>query len=96
VFDFGNIEQLFAFFAVVGLLAVCINYNKIGTAKVLMLGLLCFFLSASPIIKRMTAVPIELFNLLAFIIPTTSFTLFYIASLFFGCRQYYQTKSGSN
>jgi hypothetical protein len=96
LFDFGNIDQIFAFFAIVGLVIICINHNKIRTSKVLTLDLLCFLLLASPIIRRMTAVPIELFNYLAFIIPTTSFALFYIASLFFGCRQYSQIKAGSS
>ena len=95
LFDFGNIDQLFAFFAIVGLATICINHNKTRTLKVLILDLLCFFLLASPIVRRMTAVPIELFNYLAFIIPTSSFALFYAASLFFGCRQYSQIKAGS-
>ena len=95
LFDFGNTNQLFAFFAVVGLVTISINHNKIRTARVLTLDLLCLFLLASPVIRRMTAVPIELFNYLAFIIPTTSFVLFYTASLFFGCKQYSQIKAGS-
>ena len=96
LFDFGNIDQLFAFFAVVGLVTICINHNKTRTAKLLALDLLCFFLLISPLIRRMTAVPIELFNYLAFIIPTTLFVSFYIASLFFGCKQYSQLKTGSS
>ena len=96
LFDFGNIDQLFAFFAVVGLVTICINHNKTRTAKLLTLDLLCFFLLMSPLIRRMTAAPIELFNYLAFIIPTTLFVSFYIASLFFGCKQYSQLKTGSS
>ena len=96
LFDFGNIDQLFAFFAVVGLVTICINHNKTRTAKLLALDLLCFFLLISPLIRRMTAVPIELFNYLAFIIPTTLFVSFYTASLFFGCKQYSQLKTGSS
>jgi len=94
LFDFGNIDQLFAFLAVVGLVTICINHNKPRTSKVLTLDLLCFFLLASPLIWRMTVVPLELFNYLAFIIPTTLFALFYPASLFFGCRQYSKIKAG--
>ena len=95
LFDFGNLDQLFAFFAVVGLVTICVNHNKTRTAKVLTFDFLCFLLLASPIIRRMTAVPIELFNYLAFIIPITSFTLFYAASLFFSCNQYSQIKAVS-
>lgn len=96
LFDFGNIDQLFAFFAMVGFVVVCINRNKTRTAKVWALDLLCFLLLASPIVKRMTAVPIELFNYLGFIIPTATFVLFYLASLFFGYRQYSQFKASSS
>ena len=93
LFNFCNIDQLFAFLAVVGLTIICLNHNKIRTSKVLTFDLICFFLLASPIIRRTTAVPIELFNYLAFIIPTALFALFYTASLFFGCRQYSKTKT---
>jgi len=93
LFDFGNVDQLFAFLAVVGLVTICINQNKTRTSKILALDLLCFFLLASPLVRRMTTVPIELFNYLAFIIPTTLFGLFYMASLFFGCRQYSQIRA---
>jgi|SRR5687768_13156888 len=96
LFDFGNIDQLFSLFAVIGLLIICINHNKTRTVKVLTLDLLCFFLLASPLVSRMTRVPIELFNYLAFIIPTTLFVSFYTVSLFFGCKQYSQVKTGSS
>jgi hypothetical protein len=36
----------------------------------------------------MTAVPIQLFNYLAFIIPTTIFCLLYIVSLYHSVRLY--------
>ena len=94
LFDFGNFDQLFAFLAIVGLTIIFVNYNKVRTAKVLAIDLLCFSLLASPLVRRMTAVPIELFNYLSFIIPTTLFVLFYAASLFFGCRQYSRIKAG--
>jgi hypothetical protein len=94
LFDFGNIDQLFAFLAIAGLTIICINQNKMRTSKVLMVDILCFFLLASPIVRRMMAVPIELFNYLAFIIPTILFALFYTASLFFGCREYSKIKAG--
>lgn len=96
LFDFGNIDQLFALLAVVGLVTICINHNKTRTSKVLLLDLLCFLLLASPLVGRMAVVPLELFNYLAFIIPTSLFTLFYTVSLFFGCRQYSQVKAGSS
>ena len=96
LFDFGNIDQTFAFIAVVSLTIICINHNKIRTAKLLALDLLCFVLLASPLARRMSVVPLELFNYLALIIPITLFTLFYTASLFVGCIQYSRIKAGSS
>lgn len=96
LFDFGNLDQLFSFLAIVGLVIICFNHNKPRTSKVLTLDLICFLLLASPLVRRMTAVPIELFNYLAFIIPTALFTLFYTASLFLGYRQYSQVKTSSS
>ena len=96
LFDFGNFDQLFAFLAVTGLLIIYINRNKKRTPKILTLDILCFVLLSSPLFRRMTAVPIELFNYLAFIIPTTLFALFYTASLFFGCKQYSQLNKSSS
>ena len=96
LFDFGNVDQLFAFLAIAGLVIIYINQNKTRTLKILTLDLLCFFLLASPLVRRMTAVPIEVFDYLAFIIPTTLFALFYTTSLFFGCRQYSRIKTSSS
>lgn len=94
LFDFGNIDQLFAFLAIAGLTIICVNHNKLRTSKVLMVDIVCFILLTSPIIRRMSVVPIEFFNYMAFIIPTTLFALFYTASWFFACKQYAQIKSG--
>lgn len=90
LFDFGNLDQPFAFFGVLGLTISFLTFNSIRTLKILMLDIICFMLLASPIIRRMTTVPIELFNYLAFIIPTTMFGLFYIFSLFCSVKQYRQ------
>ena len=87
LFDFGNIDQIFAFFAIVGLTICFIKINSTRTLKIVMLDILCFVLLASPIVRRMTVVPLEKFNYLAFIIPTTCFVLFYFISIFFSVRQ---------
>jgi hypothetical protein len=87
LFQLGNIDQLFAFLAVFGLIWTFVNRSRERTARVLALDIVCFLLLASPIVRRMTAVPIELFNYLAFIIPVTLFVLFFAASLFASCRQ---------
>jgi len=92
LFDFGNIDQFFAFWGVIGLTITFINLNKNRTWKILLIDIACFFLLASPLVRRMTAIPIEKFNYLAFIIPTTTFCLFYIFSLCFSFRQHFQNQ----
>lgn len=88
LFAFGSIDQLFALLASVGLVMIWNNHRKIRTAKILAVDIVCFFLLISPFVWRMTEVPIGLFSYMAFIIPATLFVLFYIAALFFGCKQY--------
>ena len=92
LFDFGNIDQLFAFLGVIGLTITFINRNKNRTLTILLIDIICFLLLASPLVRRMTAIPIEKFNYLAFIIPTTIFGLFYIFSFYFSVRQYFSNQ----
>ena len=88
MFDFGNIDQLYAFLGVMGLIISFVTFNSTRTFKTLFLDIISFMLLASPLIRRLTTIPIEKFNYLAFIIPTTIFGLFYIFSLYFSFRQY--------
>jgi uncharacterized membrane protein len=88
VFYFGTIDQLFAILAVAGLVIIFKNRNKSRTLKILLMDLLCFILLAAPIIGRLTAVPLALFNYNAFIIPTGIFVLGYLVSLVFSWMQY--------
>ena len=90
--DFGNPDQIFAFIGVLGLTICFITFTSTRTLKILVLDIICFMLLASPIVRRLTAVPVELFNYLSFIIPTIIFGLFYIFSLYFSIRQYFQNK----
>ena len=92
LFDFGNPDQLFAFLAVIGLTIIFIKLNSARTVKTILLDIGCFVLLASPIVRRLRVVPIEKFNYLAFIIPTTIFTVFYLVSIYFSIRQYLQTQ----
>ena len=89
-FDFGNLDQIFAVLAIVGLVISIATRNSIRTPKNLLLDILCFGLLASPLVRRMTVVPLEKFNYLAFTIPTTIFVLFYLLSICFSVRQYQQ------
>ena len=80
--NFWNLDQLFSFLAVIAFVIILLNRKDEETNKRLMLDLICFLLLASPIIGRLVGVPIEMFNYLAFIIPTTLFFLLYSASVF--------------
>jgi hypothetical protein len=73
VFDFGNIDQLFAIFGVIG---IGINLSKWKNNK--LLTIVSFALMLSPIISRLKQVPIEMFDYLAFEIPLTIFIIGYL------------------
>lgn len=88
LFDFGNIDQLFAFLAVIGLIISYTTVNSLRTSKILICDVLCLFLLASPIIRRMSAVLVTLFNYWLFITPTIMFGLFYSVSICYSVRQY--------
>lgn len=76
VFDFENIDQLFALFALLGL---SLHLTKWKNKK--LFTLLSFVLMLSPLISRMVQVPIEMFNYLAFQIPFAIFVLSYLIFL---------------
>lgn len=92
LFNFGNIDQLFALLATTGLVIIFVNVNKIRGLKILLLDIFCFLLLASPVIDRLAQVPVRLFNYKAFIVPAALFVLLYCTSLFFGFVQYLQIK----
>ncbi len=94
--DFGNTDQLFALLSTIGLIIIYINQNKARTRRIILVDVLCFILLASPLIRRMTAIPIEYFNYLSFIIPTTLFALFYTTSLVFSCIQHSRESARAN
>ncbi len=72
-FKFGNIDQLFAIFGVVG---IVINLTK--WKNNIPLTIISFILMLSPIISRLAQVQIEMFDYLAFQIPLTIFVVTYL------------------
>jgi hypothetical protein len=88
IFDFGNINQLFAFLAVLGLILISRNWNKTRTQKILLIDFVCFMLLTIPLISRLNAVPLSMFNYGAFIIPMAVFMLCSLISLVYSCKQY--------
>jgi hypothetical protein len=81
LFNFGNIDQVYSFLAIVGLVVTFIYPTKIVSHGV-MVDVVCFLLLVLPLIGRLTAVPIAMFNYLGFIIPVTLFSLLYLLSIF--------------
>ena len=88
IFDFGNPDQFFALLAIIGLLLNFLTRNKQKTLKILSLDILSFLLLISPLIRRMTAISIEKFNYLLFIIPTIIFVVFYLISIVLSVKKY--------
>ena len=82
VFDFGNIDQLFALFALLG---VSMHLTKWKNKK--LFTLLSFVLMLSPLISRMVQVPLEMFNYRAFQIPFAIFVLAYLIFLVLNFRE---------
>jgi hypothetical protein len=79
--DIGNIDQVFALLGIIGLIASFLIINSPRTFKLWLLDIACFLLLLSPLIERMAFVPLEMFNYLAFIIPTVIFVLLYLFSI---------------
>lgn len=76
-FEFGNSDQIFAIFGLIGLLLIFTKYYKLRIIKIL-----SFVLMLTPIVRRLTEVPLEKFNYLAFQIPLIIFILTYLILIF--------------
>lgn len=85
--DFWNISQLFSLLAIVALVII-VTPKELQPSKRIGVELLCFLLLLLPIIGRLMAVPITMFNYLAFIIPVTLFIMLYSASLFIDTKDH--------
>lgn len=67
-FEFGNNNQIFAIIGLIGLIMFFTRYFKRRIFRILIFGLMM-----TPLIKRLTEIPIEKFNYLAFQIPLIIF-----------------------
>ena len=72
-FEFGNSDQIFAVFGLIGFILV---FTKLYRQRIF--KILIFVLMITPIVRRLTEVSFEKFNYLAFQIP---FLIFIITSL---------------
>lgn len=86
-FEFGNSDQIFAVFGLIGLIMMFTNLYKQRILKIL-----TFVLMITPIIRRLAEVPIEKFNYLAFQIPLV---IFIITSLILMFKRKKKKKRGT-
>lgn len=82
VFDFGNIDQIFAIFGVIGII---LNFTK--WKNNVWITTISFILMLSPIIGRMFQVPLKLFDYLQFEIPFAIFVIGYLTYIILNAKQ---------
>ena len=87
-FEFGNSDQIFAVFGLIGFIMMFTKLYKQRILKVLI-----FLLMLLPIIRRLTEVPFEKFNYLAFQIPLL---IFFTTSLILIFKPKKEEKTGYN
>ena len=76
-FEFGNNDQAFAIIGLIGLISFFTKYFKNRVLRVLI-----FVMMLTPIVRRLTEIPIEKFNYLAFQIPLIIFITTFIILIF--------------
>ena len=76
-FEFGNKDQIFAFLGLIGLISAFTKYFKKKIFKVSIFGLMLI-----PIIRRLSEIPLEKFNYLAFQIPLLIFITTFMLLIF--------------
>ena len=69
-FEFGNSDQIFAVFGLIGFIMMFTKFYKQRVLKILI-----FVLMIIPIVRRLTEVPFEKFNYLGFQIPLLIFII---------------------
>lgn len=76
-FEFGNKDQIFAIIGLIGIISIFTKYYRNRILRVLIFGLML-----TPIIRRLTEIPIEKFNYLAFQIPFMIFIASFMILIF--------------
>ena len=82
LFNFGNIDQIFALF---GILGIGLNLSK--WKNKILVTILSFILMLSPLISRLLQVEVEKFNYLAFQIPSTIFIVAYLIFIIINIKE---------
>lgn len=87
-FEFGNSDQIFAVFGLIGFIMMFTKLYKKRILKILTFGLMII-----PIVRRLTEVPLEKFNYVTFQIP---FLIFILTSLILILKTNEGEKTGYN
>lgn len=82
IFDFGNIDQVFA---VLGIAGIVLNF--LPWRNQVLITLLSFIMMLSPIISRMVQVPLEEFNYITFKIPVFLFLVCYLIFIILNAKK---------
>ena len=82
IFDFGNIDQIFAIFGIIG---IVLNLSK--WKNKILVTIISFILMLSPLISRLLQVEMEKFNYLAFQIPLTIFIITYLIFIIINIKE---------
>ena len=82
IFDFGNIDQIFA---ILGIIGVVLNFSK--WKNKILITIVSFILMLSPLLSRLLQVGIEKFDYLAFQIPLTIFIISYLLFIIINIKE---------
>ena len=82
IFDFGNIDQIFA---ILGIIGVVLNFSK--WKNKILITIVSFILMLSPLLSRLLQVGIEKFDYLAFQIPLTFFIVSYLLFIIINIKE---------
>lgn len=82
IFDFGNIDQIFA---ILGIIGVVLNFSK--WKNKILITIVSFILMLSPLLSRLLQVGIKKFDYLAFQIPLTIFIVTYLLFIIINIKE---------
>ena len=86
IFDFGNIDQVFAILGIIG-----IGLNLTKWRNKILITFISFILMLTPLTSRLVQVQLEKFNYLAFQIPFAIFCITYLIFIIINIKQKLRT-----
>lgn len=91
--EFGELSQLFAICAALGLVGYFPKFSGYDFRRIGLLRIISILLLLSPLLWRMTVVPITSFDYTGFILPFTVFIVLSIITTVFEIKQAYTMES---